>query len=52
MLENSYFFPCSAMSVGGSTDDEGNELPPTWSDYLMHFLTFFWKIVGACIPPT
>lgn len=42
----------SAMSVGGSNDEDGNELPPTWFDYLMHFLTFFWKIVGACIPPT
>ncbi|XP_060551495.1 sodium/calcium exchanger 2-like isoform X7 [Ruditapes philippinarum] len=42
----------SAMTVGGDTDDDGNEIPPSWTDYLLHFLTFFWKLVGACVPPT
>jgi solute carrier family 8 (sodium/calcium exchanger) len=40
------------MTVGGDTDDDGNEIPPSWTDYLLHFLTFFWKLVGACVPPT
>ncbi|XP_053406263.1 sodium/calcium exchanger 3-like isoform X13 [Mercenaria mercenaria] len=42
----------SAMTVGGDTDDDGNDIPPSWTDYLLHFLTFFWKLVGACVPPT
>ncbi|ESO92661.1 hypothetical protein LOTGIDRAFT_162582 [Lottia gigantea] len=42
----------NAMTVGGDQDDEGNDLPPTWSHYLMHFFTMFWKLLCACIPPT
>ena len=40
------------MTVGGGEDDDGNEIPAKWSDYVLHFLTFFWKILGACVPPT
>ncbi|XP_052795074.1 sodium/calcium exchanger 2-like isoform X3 [Mya arenaria] len=42
----------SAMTVGGGSDDDGNDTDPTWFDYFMHFLTFFWKLMGACVPPT
>ncbi|XP_046340932.1 sodium/calcium exchanger 2-like isoform X7 [Haliotis rufescens] len=42
----------NAMTVGGSTDDDGNDVPPKWFDYFMHFFTFFWKIFCALIPPT
>lgn len=45
-------FDDSAMQVGGGTDDDGNEVPATARDYILHFLTFFWKLVGACVPPT
>jgi solute carrier family 8 (sodium/calcium exchanger) len=41
-----------ALSVGGSVDDEGEELPPTVSDYIMHFFTVFWKVVFSVVPPT
>ena len=40
---------------GGDDDDEteGEEEPtPSCSDYIMHFLTLFWKIIFAFIPPT
>lgn len=37
-------------------DDEGGEgeaeeKMPTCGDYIMHFLTLFWKILFAVIPP-
>ena len=39
------------MEVGGSSDAEvKSEL--RWYDYLLHFLTFFWKVIFAIIPPT
>jgi len=41
----------TAMRVAGETDDDGNELPPSSVDLLMHFLTIFWKVLFACIPP-
>ncbi|XP_061162803.1 sodium/calcium exchanger 2-like isoform X6 [Saccostrea echinata] len=42
----------NAMSIEGGQDDDGNDIPPTFMDYLLHFLTFFWKILGAMVPPT
>ena len=42
----------SAFSIGGEKDEEGNNITPKWHEFLLHFLTFFWKVVGACIPPT
>lgn len=35
-------------------DDNPDEEPPSPScmDYIMHFLTLFWKIIFAFIPPT
>ncbi|KAF2355998.1 Sodium/calcium exchanger membrane region [Trinorchestia longiramus] len=48
-----------AFSVEAGGDDEegeeGEEAPeklPTCGDYVMHFITVFWKIVFALIPPT
>lgn len=41
----------AAMEVGGSSDaDIKSEL--MWYDYLLHFLTFCWKVIFAAIPPT
>jgi solute carrier family 8 (sodium/calcium exchanger) len=40
------------MSVQGTEDEDGNEQPPKWHHYVMHFLTFFWKVSCAFIPPT
>jgi len=35
-----------AMNMGG---DDGD---PEWTDYLMHFLSFYWKVIHATVPPT
>jgi solute carrier family 8 (sodium/calcium exchanger) len=46
------------FSAGGDDDgdEDGNpdDEPPSPScmDYIMHFLTLFWKILFAFIPPT
>jgi len=32
--------------------EEGEEKLPSCSDYVMHFVTVFWKIIFAVIPPT
>jgi len=37
----------NAMNMGGDDDAE-----PEWGDYLMHFLSFYWKVLHALIPPT
>ena len=39
---------------GGEEGEEGGEAEekmPTCGDYIMHFLTLFWKILFAFIPP-
>lgn len=39
---------------GGEEGEEGGEAEekmPTCGDYIMHFLTLFWKIIFAFIPP-
>ena len=38
-----------AVTMPGS-DEEGEE--PGCSDYLTHFLTFYWKVIFAFVPPT
>lgn len=47
------------MNLTGGDDDEedsnteeGDEPTPSCMDYIMHFLTLFWKILFAFIPPT
>lgn len=43
-----------ALTVGGSEDDDDSEepAPPSYGDYMMHFLTVFWKLLFAIVPPT
>ena len=50
-----------ALTVSGGDDDEagedsvggdGRSSSPSTADYLMHFLTIFWKILFAFVPPT
>lgn len=45
-----------AFVVSGGGDDEASEngepSPPTYGDYLMHYLTLFWKVLFATVPPT
>ncbi|XP_063367337.1 sodium/calcium exchanger 3 isoform X3 [Cydia amplana] len=39
-----------ALTVSSGSDNP--EEPPSVSDYLMHVVTLFWKIIFALIPPT
>merc|ERR1711988_1131419 len=36
-----------AMNMGG--DDDGE---PEMADYILHFLSFYWKVLHAFVPPT
>ncbi|XP_060125469.1 sodium/calcium exchanger 3 isoform X5 [Zootoca vivipara] len=46
----------SAVTVSAAGDDEdddsGEERLPSCFDYIMHFLTVFWKVLFAFVPPT
>ncbi|XP_060941535.1 solute carrier family 8 member 4a isoform X1 [Limanda limanda] len=45
----------SAVTVSAGNDDEedsGEEHLPSCFDYIMHFLTVFWKVLFAFVPPT
>ncbi|XP_053503862.1 sodium/calcium exchanger 2b [Ictalurus furcatus] len=47
------FVDAVTVSAGDGEDEvEGREHPPSCSDYVMHILTVFWKVVFACVPPT
>ena len=43
-----------ALTVSGSSEEEGDSEPskPSFGDYMMHYLTLFWKILFAFVPPT
>ena len=47
-----YLMISSAMVLEVARDEDGNEVPLKWYMYLLHFLSFFWKVLFACIPPT
>lgn len=40
-----------AMVIQGEEDGEGNTEPLSIMDFVLHFLTFFWKVLFAFIPP-
>ena len=43
----------SLFCPGDDDEDEcGEEKPPSCFDYVMHFLTIFWKLLFAFVPPT
>lgn len=45
--------PVSLPSGDGDDDEEGREERlPSCYDYVMHFVTVFWKVLFACVPPT
>uniref|UniRef100_A0A665U532 Solute carrier family 8 member 2b n=1 Tax=Echeneis naucrates TaxID=173247 RepID=A0A665U532_ECHNA len=48
------FVEAVTVSAGdGDDDEEGREERlPSCYDYIMHFLTVFWKVLFACVPPT
>lgn len=42
-----------SSAAGDEDEDEsGEERLPSCFDYVMHFLTVFWKVLFACVPPT
>ncbi|XP_048830562.1 sodium/calcium exchanger 3 isoform X1 [Brienomyrus brachyistius] len=40
------------MTGDEDEEDSGEERLPSCFDYVMHFLTVFWKVLFACVPPT
>ncbi len=40
------------MLLGDGDEDQSEEKLPSCMDYVMHFLTIFWKILFAFVPPT
>ncbi|XP_052007088.1 sodium/calcium exchanger 3 [Xyrauchen texanus] len=47
------FMEAITVSAGDEDEDEGGEERlPSCVDYVMHFLTVFWKVLFACVPPT
>ncbi|KAK5869179.1 hypothetical protein PBY51_010130 [Eleginops maclovinus] len=48
------FVEAVTVSAGdGDDDEEGREERlPSCYDYFMHFVTVFWKVLFACVPPT
>ena len=39
------------VEAGGDDDDE-EDVEPAYSDYVMHYLSLFWKVLFAFVPPT
>ncbi|KAG8232969.1 hypothetical protein J437_LFUL013581 [Ladona fulva] len=50
------FIEAITVSAGDDGDDggeePGEEKSPSCTDYVMHFVTLFWKIIFAFVPPT
>nr|XP_033809491.1 sodium/calcium exchanger 1-like isoform X1 [Geotrypetes seraphini] len=47
------FVSAVTVSAGDDDDDDsGEERLPSCFDYIMHFLTVFWKVLFAFVPPT
>ncbi|XP_078129724.1 sodium/calcium exchanger 1b isoform X1 [Sander vitreus] len=48
------FIEAITVSAGEDDDDDecGEEKLPSCFDYVMHFLTVFWKVMFAFVPPT
>lgn len=46
------FVEAITVSSGDDDDEDGEEKLPSCFDYVMHFLTVFWKLLFAFVPPT
>ncbi|XP_071784260.1 sodium/calcium exchanger 3-like isoform X2 [Asterias amurensis] len=46
------FIEALTVSAGDDGEEGGEEKLPSCGDYVMHFLTIFWKILFAIVPPT
>jgi hypothetical protein len=38
--------------VESGDDNEDENQPATCKDYMLHFISFFWKFLFAFVPPT
>ena len=41
-----------SLFVFSDDDENGESSTPAFSDYVMHSLSFFWKVLFAFVPPT
>ncbi|XP_009305752.1 sodium/calcium exchanger 3 isoform X2 [Danio rerio] len=46
------FMEAITVSADEDEDEGAEERLPSCFDYVMHFLTVFWKVLFACVPPT
>lgn len=52
IIEQPYYI-LLVTSIGDDDEEEsGEERLPSCFDYIMHFLTVFWKVLFAFVPPT
>lgn len=49
---NGYKYNFLKLLLGDDDGESDEESSPSASDYIMHFVTLFWKVVFAFIPPT
>jgi solute carrier family 8 (sodium/calcium exchanger) len=42
----------SEDNKGGAAQEDKEEKQPTCGDYLIHFISLFWKLLFAFVPPT
>lgn len=40
-----------AIVIQGEEDEDGTQEPLSAMDFSLHFLTFFWKVLFAFVPP-
>ncbi|KAG8463670.1 hypothetical protein KFE25_003943 [Diacronema lutheri] len=45
-------FRNAVILSGGVNEETGEQQEPTLFDSIMHMLSFFWKVLFACVPPT
>ena len=38
--------------VESGEDNDDDDKPATCKDYMLHFISFFWKFLFAFVPPT
>ncbi|KDR22763.1 Sodium/calcium exchanger 1, partial [Zootermopsis nevadensis] len=46
------FIEAITVSAGDDSGDDDDEKLPSCGDYIMHFVTLFWKLLFAFVPPT
>lgn len=52
MPTNTIYSSLCELSGDDNEEESGEERLPSCFDYIMHFLTVFWKVLFAFVPPT